>query len=284
MITPASRREFGVYPTRSLQVWSVASIVRKLGFKIAASPQLVSSVEDYTRFCTPNRLETYPDTILVVGMVGKTDPLLLRHIPTPKTAILKPQLTPVRGVPWLAFRHLRSSRRKVNTQYLVEVRHYSYQKAREMEAYVIPGEGRITIQVSCRDRVHLSDLQRNLIRAWPPHLIQVCGPALVQFVPFMEDQESWSLDGLIKRFQEMHAGHDLLTTEEQLQDNCYVLISLLLGTMYGIICACTFENNFRQMDLDSQIAFQLQMISGYRLSRLADAIGRGINGTLNYTE
>ena len=112
MLTPWDKREPMQYPTRFLWVWSLVPIIKKLGFQIAASTEIVRTAEDYTKAtATEQFIADWPEAVLVATDAGLTD----------LEEESRAQITPLRGVPWLAFRHLCGSKRRGNIQYVVDV-------------------------------------------------------------------------------------------------------------------------------------------------------------------
>jgi len=280
MLTPSHKRQLDVYPTRSLEVWSVSCVMESLGFQLSAFPQVVTTSDDYTAYCTPSRSGDRPDVTLVVGMVGTTDHMLLRDFHFSDVSALKPQLTPVRGIPWLAFRNFRERAGKVNTQYLVDVWNFSFEKARSAVAGLFPFRGMVNISIKPgADSQAVTELHRSLARLWSPHLVPICGAAMAQFVPLAPETDEWSPDALLECLR--RDGENKV--DFQRQGNYFVLVSIILGTIYGLACTCFIDND-RPMNLDSQIAFHSEIIVGRRLLALADAVGRGLDGTLSHLE
>lgn len=80
ILTPAHKREFRQYPTRSLQVWTTAAIMAKLGFDVYAASAAVRNVDDYDRLVNvSHHFGESPDVFLVVTSGARTDPMMLNE-------------------------------------------------------------------------------------------------------------------------------------------------------------------------------------------------------------
>lgn len=60
------KREPMHYPTKSLRVWSLAPIMKRLGFQISAATDVVRSEEQYAYASDPNQyIAEWPELFLV---------------------------------------------------------------------------------------------------------------------------------------------------------------------------------------------------------------------------
>lgn len=282
MLTPVHKRTTPVYPTRSLQVWSLAVLMKRLGFAIEAASEPINTAADYAEACLDS-VSQRPDVILNTGIFGETDTLAGAYAPQ-RPLLLKPQITPVRGIPWLAFRHLRNACDMVNTEYLVDVWNYAFSQAQLATVNIVPNGPNRSESVFLPLRRETSgfspsEFHINLMSFWSPHLITVCYNAMQQFVPRSEDADSWALDKLQTAFQNYADGGD----GERAPPSFYIIQAISLGTIYGIICGCLVDNE-QPFGKDSHIAFQLEMMSRGRLVHLTNAVGRGLKGLLSYND
>jgi hypothetical protein len=276
MLTPWHRREIKQYPTRSLRVWTAAAIMGQLGFNIYAAPAVVRNVDDYDRMMHPSyRFGEPPDVFLVVTTGGDTDPMLLNEVPVLGDTALRPQVIMVRGIPWLAFRHLRGTSSERNTQYLVDVWTYSFNKARACFQDLRVQKLRVQIEVAGRESDGVFEHHKSLLSEFSPHLHRICGPAMRHFVPMSSRSPEWDPSELVERLRILRTQDELFEVNDTVRDNCYVLVAIILGTIYGFCSKACFEDG-RTVDENSEIAFSPDVIysgGGERLKRWASYIG-----------
>ena len=271
MLTPQHKREPTQYPTRSLRVWSLAPIMKKLGFQIAASIEIVRTEEDYKRATASEQfIADCPEVILVATDVGPTD-LCMSNDQIVQEEESRPQITPLRGVPWLAFRHLRGSERRVNIQYLVDVWTFSYDQCRRgIEVTCTDPAGHVRLVPKQQQAVGL-DHHAALLRIFSPHLTKVCGPAMSAFVPIRCEGTDWLPETIEEHIRILRTSEDAFQPDPNVRDNCYVLIAIVLGTIYGIVSKFCREND-KEICLDSEIAFQPDIVYKSRFKTWATFI------------
>ena len=101
MITPKHRRNLLKYPTRSLQVWTIAAVLSKLAFSVSVSHSVVHSKEQYNAFIATPIYDDFPDVVLVASSVGNTDPWIVIQN-TGESLELRPQVIPILSIPYAA--------------------------------------------------------------------------------------------------------------------------------------------------------------------------------------
>lgn len=283
MVTPWHKREPLQYPTRSLRVWSLAPIMKRLGFQIAVSIRIVRTTEEYAHVTNPSQfIADAPEVILVATNVGPTDlcdsdnDFLLEEES-------RPQVLPLRGVPWLAFRHLRGSERRVNAQHLVDVWTYSYQKCREgLEVTWTEPVGHIRLVPRPDHAVHL-DHHAALLGIFSPHLAKICGPAMSLFVPSRSEGTDWIPERLEDQLRILRRGEDAFQSDADLRDNCYILIAIVLGSLYGIASIFCRDDN-TEFSLYSEVAFHPDLIYQSRFKTWATFVSLPLSTPPSYKD
>jgi hypothetical protein len=280
MLTPLHRREFKQYPTRSLRVWTTAAIMGQLGFDIYAAPAVVRNLASYKSATHQSyRFGEPPDVFLVVTTGGETDPMMLNEVPVLGDTALRPQVTMMRGIPWLAFRHLRGTSSKINIQYLVDVWTISFQKARARFKTLSVQNSNINIEVAGLESDEIFEHHKSIISEFSPHIYRICGPAMRHFVPLSSRTPGWDPKELMERLRNLRTQDELFEANDSTRDNCYVLVAILLGTIYGFCSKVCFEDG-RTFDENSEIAFRPDIIysgGAERLKRWALYIGHTLD-------
>src|SRR5205814_10618692 len=124
----------------------------QLGFDVHATPAAVRNAHEYGPIIyTSGRFGEPPDVFHVVATGEETDPMYPNEVPAMGDTDLRPQLTMVRGIPWLAFRHLRGTSSEINVQYLVDVWNYSFKNARDCFQRVRMKKWQVHVDVVTRD-------------------------------------------------------------------------------------------------------------------------------------
>jgi hypothetical protein len=284
MLTPLHKRDLLQYPTRSLRVWSLASIMGQLGFEIAASSGIVTTREDYSLATDVNQyIAGFPEVVLVTASIGETDHWGSSEVSASDDFDLRPQITAVRGIPWLAFRHLRGSNRRVNSQYLVDVWTYTYNHVcANVNIICTDPPGHIRLVPRPGSSV-MFDHHASLLRVFSPHLAKVCGPPMKNFVPDRVEGDSWSPDRIEEQLRILRTQEDDLQPDPMLRDNCYILIAIILGAIYGIASKFCREND-REFDLDAEVAFTPDIVYRKRLKDWATLISLPLNAPPSYKD
>ncbi|KAL2046165.1 hypothetical protein N7G274_001612 [Stereocaulon virgatum] len=257
--------------------------MKKLGFQIAASTEIVRTEEEYTRATASEQFITdYPEVILVATDVGPTD-LCMPNDPIVLEEESRPQITFLRGVPWLAFRHLRGSERRINIQHLVDVWTFSYNQCRQgIEFTCTDPAGHVSLVPKQKQAV-IIDHHAALLRIYSPHLTKVCGPAMSAFVPLRCEGTDWLPETIEERIRILRTSEDAFQPDPNVRDNCYVLIAIVLGTIYGIISKFCREND-KEICLDSEIAFQPDIVYTSRFKTWATSISRPLVSPPSYKD
>ena len=259
MFTPRHKRDSVHYPTRSLRVWSLAPIMNRLGFQISVSARIVRTTEDYAQATNPHKfIAEWPEVILIATNVGITD-LCVSDNDFFLEEESRPQVVPLRGVPFLAFRHLRGSNRTVNAEFLADVWTYSYKKCREgLEVSWTDPVGHIRLVPGQDHAVH-SEHHAALLQIFSPHLAKVCGKAMSAYVPYRSEGADWLPERLEEQLRILRRGEDAFQSDASLRDNCYILIAIVLGSLYGIASIFCRDGN-EVFSLDSEVAFHPEFI------------------------
>ena len=288
VLTPDHRRDTSVYPTRSLLVWSVALVMSKLGFEIDASPHTVCSTEDYKDGITNNQASAdqgIRDVILVTSPVGPTDPLMLSRGLKSEGASLKPQIIPLRAVPWVAFRAHRGKERPLaDTRYLADIWNESFQFAAQSVHGLRWCTGRYCelVGVFTKD-LELPSFHSDLIHDWHPDLKPLLGPVVARFVPLLEDEVSgWSAANIRYSYYSAAESSELTSAEAAVQDKCNIMRAIVLGTCFGVATHCAIENG-KQLTLDTEVAFSPNAVIEHdKLAKWVTTVASGIRGHLSW--
>ncbi|MCJ1238797.1 hypothetical protein MMC14_006788 [Varicellaria rhodocarpa] len=285
MLTPVHKRDHAQYPTRSLLVWAMAVTMKHVGFEVSASLTFISSATSYEQILGADRyIDQYPEAILVTTSAGLTDFESSVEVPQVEDDGLRPQITPMRGIPWLAFRHLRGSISDVNTQLLVDIWMFAHAQARDSTGRPeVRNGGDFRLKpLSGKSRV-ISDLHSQLLRPFSPHLDHICGPAMSQYVPIRSNSADWKPELIDEQFRILRTEEDKFQLQPALRENCYILISIILGTIYGVVSrACRDDNN--DLNLDSEVAFLPNIIYGSKLKKWASFIGLALSGSIYFKD
>lgn len=230
MLTPCHKREPMHYPTKSLRVCPRSQPV----------------------YCGVARAFSCDRKVGPTDFCASEDNVLLEEE-------LRPQVVPLKGVPWLAFRHLRGTESKINVQFLVDVWTYSYEQCRQnIDIICTEPPGHIRLVPKSEQGVIL-DHQAALLRIFSPHLAKVWGLAMRNFVPSRPMGPDWSPDQIAEQLRILRTAEDAFQANSNLRDNCYILLAIVLGSLYGVISNTCRDRN-QTYSLDSEVAFQPDII------------------------
>ena len=282
MLTPWHKREPLQYPTRSLRTWSLAPIMHRLGFQLSTSTEVIRTSAQYTKMMDPKQfLPEWPEVVLVTTNAGPTD--LCESYIIISDDEPKPEIVVMRAIPWLAFRHLRRSKHSVDIQYLTDIWMYSYRQCREgLTISWTDPIGHIRL-VANPDRAVVLEHHKALLRIFSPHLDVVCGPAMRSFVPGRSEGEEWLPHRLERQMQILRTGEDAFQHSQNLRDNCYILIAIVLGTLYGIVSKFCRENG-QELGLDSEIVFAPEMLYKHRIKTWASFLSLPLNSPPSFKD
>ena len=249
--------------------------MEKLGFDILAASSVISNASEYNHLMNdaPHKFRESSSVFLVVAGIEDTDPWMLNESPSIRNSELRPQLTPIRGIPWLAFRHLRGRDRDVNTQFLADVWSYAYRSASKSIGSFKVRMTLLKVKLVSQDWQTISSHHSSLLTSFSANLACICGPAMRQFVPMSSRATGWDPVKLGEQFNRLSGTLEEQTDlDEDIRDNCYILISIILGTLYGV-CSRFCKDEGRQMSEDSEIAFKPDIVFSARLKYWATQIG-----------
>jgi len=287
ILTPSHKRDLRQYPTRSLRVWTVASIMGRLGFDVYAAPAVVRTADEYNRVINnSHHFGQSPDVFLVVTTGQETDPMMPAEVPLSPDSFLRPQVTMMRGIPWLAFRHLRGASGKVNTQYLTDIWNYSFRRARTCFKGLYVRNMQVGVILEGQESETVLEHHKSLLSEFSPLFYRICGPAMYQFIPDVPQNPGWNPREIMDRIRILRSANELFERHELekqalIKDNCYVLLAIILGTIYGL-CSQACIDDGKALSEDSEIAFVPDAVfqGGSNLKRWARAIGLALAGNL----
>lgn len=265
ILTPIVKRNPQVYPTRSLKVWALAEIMYQLGFEVSASMRAVSSKGDYEAHVEKVNYQTsYQEVILVTSSHGPTDLFASGTKTAPSS---KPRIGSIRSIPWIAFRHLSSSKSHVNTKYLSEVWVFTFNHVSsqlELPETVTCDESHdiyIEFIKPMRDNMHQtrpnllpknSQLSKKL--QW---LTFVILEPLKKFLPpnSPRDNDSiWSRTNIDGQFRGLSQDYlDLPDSDDA--DDWYITRTAAVAAMYALCCKWLHVDDPTADMLDREVAF-----------------------------
>ena len=79
------------------------------------------------------------------------------------------------------------------------------------------------------------------------------------FVLIRCEGTDWLPEKMEEQIRILRTREDAFEPDANLRDNCYILIAIVLGAMYGTVSRCCRENN-KEFCLDSKIAFQPDIV------------------------
>ncbi|KAF2690659.1 hypothetical protein K458DRAFT_412015 [Lentithecium fluviatile CBS 122367] len=236
-LTPSPQRKFSRYATRSVRAWSMASILFKLGFDVTPAPYIASSREEYDLA----RLAEGPEVCLVACAGTDTD-YLACSVYIGDDDQVRPYITPLSGVPVLAFRHQSGKPFDMNISKLQEAFEKSFVKSREVykrltwpfvrqfthldpqEYYILPDK---------KDFSRMPQLHKQLFSIFA--IFGLFCPAMSEYVPSDPiDDVSWT-PGLIKAcLRNEVLNQSGIAPHGAVLYNAYLLVAIVMGTFYGI--------------------------------------------------
>ena len=283
MVLPRYKRT-PCYPTRSLKVWTIAVIMRELGFEISVSLECVKSTSQYERFVSNSDLpDKYQDVILVTASVGPTD-LMLHGNPVQRMT-LRPQPTTVGGLPYLALRRLESLDLSINLERLVEIWQISFQYAEKaVQVPILNRKGMVELNTTSEDTKLLRESHKSLSRLWSPHLYRILRPAMDAYVPGSLDQPDWSPENIQGYFDQREKEQESFEGQE-VRTNSYKLVAIILGTIYGACVKTLVPTASQASQLEFlEVALRPDLVYSPTVSRWAKLLGLALEGILDIFE
>ena len=274
ILTPWHKRETKQYPTCSLKAWTMALVMESLGFQVQVDSTVVRRVEDHSAMsqAAPG-FDEGPYVFLVVDDYGDTDPMPIVHVPRAQDSP-RPLITMVRGIPWIAFKHLRGSP-EVSTQLLADIWKMSFNYAKAQFQGFTQSNQNIHIDIAESELDGVSEHHKNLTLDFSPHIHKICGPSLRHFVPMDPKSPGWSLAELKEQMRILKTPEELENPKSPCRNNCYILYSIICGALYGLCSNACYDNGSVLGD-DSEVAFIPDILyerGGKRLKHWAQIVG-----------
>ena len=280
ILTPLHKREVKQYPTRSLKAWTMASIMATLGFEVQAHPFVVKSIHEYeSNLGYTGRFGETPRVFLVVTG-GETDLMPVMHT-SRASDLLRPQITMMRAIPWIAFRHLRGTHAEVRTEYLADIWKITFKSAKDCFRGISILKQNIRIDIQEPESVGVLEHQKSLISEFSPELARVCATAMRHFIPMSPSSPGWDPVELREQMTTLRGEEELLSRSRSLcRDNCYVLYAIVCGAIYGL-CSNACYDNGDTLGEDSEVAFFPDLLfqdGGRRVRKWAHTVGQAMSG------
>ena len=281
VLTSLHRRCHECYPTRSFNAWALAVVLSELGFQVSASLRVINNEDDDIDQVSHSRYRTgYPDVILVTASVGETDLMASRPTIANTAFTYKPQLIPIRSIPWVAFRHLAGNDGRVNTAYLSDVWEYAFEQAtRSTESPSLAMRVRIK-QLSDNDLIYTE--HKRLAAFWSFHIEAILRSPMQQFIP-----HTAGLSELVNPCRQHFWQHPGLQyaaeMEDEALDHWYVMTAIVLATIYAICCKCLRQDG-KPAGPHTRVAFQPNIIYGPKVYQWAEVIGSALSAGASSAE
>lgn len=280
MLTPWHNRKVKQYPTRSLKVWTTASIMEILGFEVQADFIVSHRVHGYQGNMQASHRFGETASVFLVTIDGEeTDPMPVSHVPCAEDSP-RPQITMMRGIPWIAFRHLRGTSDQIDTQYLADVWKMSFKSAGKCFRGISMCQRSVQIEIAEPELMGVSEHHKSLISDFSPELERICGPAMRLYIPMSSHSPGWNPSELKEQMRTLRAEDELLSTTSPCRGNCYVLYAIVCGAIYGL-CSNTCYDSGEILDEDSELAFIPDVLyegGGERLRSWARTVGYSLRG------
>ena len=164
------------------------------------------------------RFDEAPNVFLVVDDYGDTDPTPMLHHPRAQDSP-RPMITMMRGIPWIAFRHLRGSS-DFNTQLLADIWQMSFKHAKTQFRGFTESNQSIHIDIAESELDGVSDHHKNLTMDFSPQIHRICGPSLKHFVPMDSKSPGWSLAELKEQMRLLRTSEELENPKSPCRNNC----------------------------------------------------------------
>ena len=282
-LMPLHSHPTNTYPTRSLMVWTMAFILGKLGFSICASTVAIRDAELYSEQTqSSSRFSSHSSVFIVLAIAGKTDLMMVQKVLITDDDLLRPQSTLLRSIPWLAFRHFEAAVNEVGTDFLAEVWTYSFRMARSSFQKLEIQSLRVNIFLqSNKNEQFMPENHKALVSQFSPFLPQLCEPAMSRYVPSDSRAKGWQPDEIMERLRCLRTDE---ATLDQTTQNYYILISVLLGSIYGL-CSCACIQGKSQLAEDSDMVFSADTIyenGARRLIHWAKSLGFALRDGIGY--
>ena len=274
ILTPRHKRQTKQYPTRLLKAWTIALIMENLGFEVHAESVVRSRYGSHgTQMHDSPRSKESPHVFLAIGNDADTDPMPLVHVPSADDSP-RPLITMIRGIPWIAFRHLRGSS-IIDTQFLADVWKLSFKSGKAQFRGITMNNQNIHIETAATSLEEVTEHHKNLLSEFHPNLGSICGPSLRHFVPMSSHSPGWALAELKEQMRILKTPDELADPGCPCRGNCYVLYAIVCGAMYGLCSSACFDNG-NVLSEDSEVAFIPDLFyesGGARLKRWAQVVG-----------
>ena len=224
----------------------------------------------------PHRYGDAPYVFLTVDNGAGTDPTPLMHVPhsndTPR-----PQLTIVKGIPWIAFRHLCATR-EFDIQLLADVWLMAFRNAKAQFRGFTMSQSNIHIEVAEPDTEAITSYHKDLLSEFSPYLVNLCGRSLRHYGPMSSNSQGWGLAELKEQMYLLKTPKELENPTAPSRWNCYVIYAIVCGALYGLCSNACYENG-ELLDEDSEIVFTPDVLydgAGTHLKWWARTVGHSL--------
>ncbi|KAL8836808.1 MAG: hypothetical protein Q9170_002769 [Blastenia crenularia] len=276
ILRPPHSRITKNYPTRSLKVWTMASIMEIIGFEIEADLVVAQNTRDYeSSLLASSRFGEMPRVFLVVANCEETDPEPLMHIPRASDSP-RPQVTMIRGIPWIMFKHLRGTHTEVDTQCLADIWMFSFRSAKACFRGLSMLKQCCKIEIEDVENAGIPEHHRSLISEFSPEIHRICGTAMRQYIPNSPLGAGWGLSDIRLHMHTLGEGEQSDCTRSPSRDSCYILYAIVCGAIYGLCSNVCFDNG-HVLGEDSEVVFSPDLLfekGGKKVKEWATIIGQ----------
>ncbi|KAL8911213.1 MAG: hypothetical protein Q9172_007709 [Xanthocarpia lactea] len=275
ILTPPHKRKHQNYPTRSLKVWTAACVMEILGFEIEADSVVVQTIHDYkSNALVLGRFVEKPSVFLVVTNSQETDPTPALRVPR-ASGSSKPQITMIRGIPWIVFRHLRGSRSEIDTEYLADVWNISFRSAKSCFKGITVQQKNVKIEIKETERAVVPEFHKSLLSKFSPELHRICGTVMRLYVPVSSSSPGWNLIEIEEQMTMLGLEDQPAHTRSHCRDSCYILYAIVYGAIYGLCSNACFDSG-SVLGEDSEVVFTPDLLfqeGGGKIKQEARTVG-----------
>lgn len=200
ILTPCHQRTKRRYPTRSLRVWTAASIMSQLGFRVSAANWTIRDSEGFKSAMDCDRQEDLDDNMM--GDSGKYDVFLVvthrtSDVTDPDAELIAiPDVMPVpramflQDIPAAALKHVDAMQPPLGTkgsfEYLNEAYKFAFKEAAKVFQSVVVDNFAVKIELRdinprARPGGKFEHRAKAIFDPFSPHIHSLCAPILREF-------------------------------------------------------------------------------------------------------
>ena len=165
---------------------------------------------------------------------------------------------------------------------LIDMWKNSFRSAQKsVQSPVVTEEQLVRLEASSEDARVTRERHKSLAAIWSPHLAQILGPPMSDYIPSSLTIDSWSPENLQGYYDSFYFYTEKVMGNE-IRANAFKLLAIISGTVYGIAAKSLIPNSSQA---DSQefieIAFQPNVLLDKTLFSWAKIVGDSLHGILD---